>query len=277
MKDLVLDRYEALRERFGAAGMVIGVIALIVALGGSAYALTGADKKLIKKEAKKWSKKFAKPGPAGPQGLPGANGLPGATGNDGAPGANGQDGAPGQDGADGDSVTANLEAPGGPNCTNGGVAFEIAGQEAGAACNGAQGAPGAPGDDSPFAGGTLASGATLKGSWSLGANPNDGLAGLGGAVFTSISFGIPLSSAPTPHYSSEANFGDTCTGSAESPTAPSGHLCVYEGPAFVSNYAFLTFVGTAGLFTADITGAALGFEITDAEPMLVYGTWAVTG
>ncbi len=92
----------AIRGSLGTPGMIIAVIALIAALGGTAIAsggLSGAEKKLIKKESKKFSKKFAKAGPKGEAGAPGAKGA------DGAPGAKGEKGDPGKDGEDGSPWT----------------------------------------------------------------------------------------------------------------------------------------------------------------------------
>jgi hypothetical protein len=86
--------FSAIHRQFGTAAMIIAVIALIAALGGVAIAaggLSGPEKALITKEAKKWSKKFAKQGPAGAKGDTGA---PGPKGDTGSPGPEGPEGSP---------------------------------------------------------------------------------------------------------------------------------------------------------------------------------------
>jgi hypothetical protein len=77
----------AIREPFGAAGLVVAIVALVAALGGGAYAASGGLNGKQKKEVAKIAKRFA--------GKPGARG---ATGPAGAKGATGAPGAPGQTG-----------------------------------------------------------------------------------------------------------------------------------------------------------------------------------
>ncbi len=101
----------AIRGSFGTPGLIVAVIALIAALGGTAIAsggLSGAEKKLIKKEAEKQAKKFAK---AGPQGAPGALGAPGPKGANGAPGEKGAKGDNGTNGTNGSPWTAGGTLP----------------------------------------------------------------------------------------------------------------------------------------------------------------------
>jgi hypothetical protein len=88
--------FTRLREPFGKAGLIVGVIALVLGLIGGAYAAGGFTKsqeKQIKKIVSAEVKKH--PGPAGP---PGANGT---NGTNGAPGKDGVDGKPGEPGKDG--------------------------------------------------------------------------------------------------------------------------------------------------------------------------------
>jgi Collagen triple helix repeat (20 copies) len=88
----------SLKEPFGKAGLMVAILALVLAMVGGAWAaagLTGKQKKEVTKIAKKYA---GKPGPAGPQGLPGPQGAPGAPGTN---GTNGQDGAPGAEGPEG--------------------------------------------------------------------------------------------------------------------------------------------------------------------------------
>jgi hypothetical protein len=84
----------SMRERFGTAGLIVAIFALVVALSGGAYAasgggLTGKQKKEVEKIAKKFA---GKPGPAGANGTNGANG---ANGTNGAAGPQGPKGDPG--------------------------------------------------------------------------------------------------------------------------------------------------------------------------------------
>ena len=114
----------AIREPFGTAGLVIACVALIAALGGTAFAaakLTSTQKKEVEKIAKKFANK------------------PGAPG---APGANGKDGTNGASGANGESVVlaaaGSCGTPGGTKLTVGGVSKEV--------CNGEDGTPGSAGE-----------------------------------------------------------------------------------------------------------------------------------
>ena len=85
-----------IHNKLGTAGMVVAIVALVAALGGTAIAAKGALTGKQKKEVEKIAKKFA-----GKNGAPGAAGAPGAKGNTGAPGAKGDTGAPGAPGAPG--------------------------------------------------------------------------------------------------------------------------------------------------------------------------------
>src|SRR4051812_37822953 len=85
--------YRRYKERFGTVGVALGVIALILALGGTALAASGALTGKQKKEVEKIAKKYA--------GKPGAPGAPGTAGTNGTNGTNGKDGAPGAKGGDG--------------------------------------------------------------------------------------------------------------------------------------------------------------------------------
>ncbi len=267
------DRYEGFRERFGSAGLLVAVIALVAALGGSALALTGAEKKEVKKLAKKYAKQFAKAGPAGPQG---PAGPAGAAGKDGTNGKNGATGPVG---------------PAGPT--------------------GPEGPKGDQGDPWTL-GGTLPSKATMTGSWSLGtltkaANPGSAMA------FVPISFPIPLEEeldAAHVHYINPAGkeivFDETTfeyveeeptecgtgilpEGSPSEPRANPGHLCVYAGfsqalGTIAKGGSFaITKSGDANPYLAkgaSVAGALLAFWLSESgEPTnnaLATGTWAVT-
>ncbi len=91
------------RERFGTAGLIVSIAALVLALAGGAFAASGGLTGKQKKEVKAIAKQFA--------GKPGA---PGAQGAQGAAGANGKDGAPGPKGATGSEGATGPEGPPGP-------------------------------------------------------------------------------------------------------------------------------------------------------------------
>jgi hypothetical protein len=161
------------RQRFGTAGLIVAALALVLALGGTALAASGALSGKQKKEVEKIAKKFAgKPGAPGAQGPPGANGKDGANGEKGAKGDQGIQGIPGQDGQPGESpvglaFTGAEETP--PNegeCNGaGGVEYEVEStEESHIVCNGADGSPWT-------AAGTLPPGATETGYWSFSAPP----------------------------------------------------------------------------------------------------------
>jgi hypothetical protein len=94
-----------LHQRLGTAGFIISILALIVALGGGAYAasggLTSKQKKEVTKIAQTEAKKFAKAGPAGAAGPQGAGGAQGAAGAQGAQGTQGPQGSQGPEGPQG--------------------------------------------------------------------------------------------------------------------------------------------------------------------------------
>jgi hypothetical protein len=267
-----MSLYRRFKDRFGTAGVVLGVIAIVLALGGSALAASGLNGKQ-KKEVKAIAKSFQGSGPAGANGSNGANGAPGANGKDGS------NGATGLSGANGLSVTSQPEPPG-VNCTTGGVEFTSASPEPDYACNGAAGPQGSPWT----AGGTLPVGKTETGTWAFGENSDSSI-----GIFVPISFNIPLASPldgghtvyvpPAP----EPNPDPThCAGSAVNPTAASGYLCAYAG--FVLQANFNGIADPTGAPGAGVSGAALVFGISpDPGPPATtkagvgIGSWAVTG
>jgi hypothetical protein len=87
-----------LTEPFGKAGLIVAIVALVLALVGGAYAkglFTKAQEKKIAQIAKKYA------GVAGPVGPQGAAGIQGTSGSPGKEGHAGQAGSPGLDGEDG--------------------------------------------------------------------------------------------------------------------------------------------------------------------------------
>lgn len=95
----------AIREPFGTAGLIVACIALVLGLGGAAFAaatkLPPTQKKEVEKIAKREAKKAQGSGPAGPTGPTGAKGDPGASGGAGASGATGGTGVTGATGTTG--------------------------------------------------------------------------------------------------------------------------------------------------------------------------------
>ena len=80
------------QNRLGTTGLIVAIVALVVALTGTAFAAVGLNGKQ-KAEVKKIAKQFAgKPGQAGPQG---AQGSKGDKGEQGPEGKQGPEGPPG--------------------------------------------------------------------------------------------------------------------------------------------------------------------------------------
>jgi len=101
----------SLRPRPPSAGLVVSIVALIVALGGTSYAAftlphNSVGTKQLKNKAVTLAKiaptvqrAFAKTGPQGPPGPPGLRGPRGLAGAQGPPGSQGIQGNPGAPGA----------------------------------------------------------------------------------------------------------------------------------------------------------------------------------
>jgi hypothetical protein len=247
----------AIREPFGTAGLIIACLALVAALGGSAYAAASKLNSTQKKEVEKIAKKYA--------GKPGANGPTGPAGSAGAAGKNGNDGAAGTGtpGANGTSVTTTNFSGTKGSCKAGGVEVKSASPTVNV-CNGTPGAI-QPGE-------TLPEGVTLKGEWS----------GLTSSLVevtaeSAISFGIPLETKPTIAYVGQGQEGTShaaeCPGTWEEPEAEEGFLCVYT-----NSQAGLTFQEPGGATTTTVSahGAHLHFKEGGVAGLTVYGSWAVT-
>jgi hypothetical protein len=191
---------EAIHDRWGKAGLIIAVVALVAALGGTALAaksaFTKTQEKKIAQIAKKYAGEKGRDGAQGPQGLPGANGTNGGMGDRGENGTNGQNGK---------SVLIGSSAPG---CgIPGGYTIEVAGESSTKknVCNGAKGEEGEKGEkgDQGEAGPTtdvLLSGHTIRGLWGHTDSAS------GGAIVENIPVSFPLrvenshGNGPTVHY-----------------------------------------------------------------------------
>jgi hypothetical protein len=89
-----------IQRQLGTAGLAVAVMALVVALAGTAFAAKAVFTKKQEKQIVKIAKKYAgKNGATGPQGLKGDTGAKGDTGLAGAPGKDGAPGEPGESGA----------------------------------------------------------------------------------------------------------------------------------------------------------------------------------
>jgi hypothetical protein len=239
--------YHRFHDRFGTAGVVIAVVALIAALGGTALAAGGGLTAKQKKQVTKIAKKYA--------GKPGAPGTNGTNGTNGAPGAKGETGPAGPAGPAGGA------GPAGPT--------------------GPQGPPGPPGVLQP--GEKLCSECSETGIWgfSAGEKPKAGF-----STWPVASFTIPLASPLAAGHAhlinpagkelvfnveteelEEISSHPSCPGSFASPTAEPGNLCVYAHEmSAVVTYSQLIGVTTAGALESFVSSP-------NAEAS---GTWAVT-
>jgi hypothetical protein len=254
--------FSRIHRRLGPAGFVIAIVALTVALAGSALAaagLTGKQKQEVTKIAKQYAGKPGAAGAAGATGPAGPAGPQGATGPQGIPGVEGEPGAAGD--------------PGTP---------------------GAKGNPGNPWT----AGGTLPINSTETGAWVLGEITEGGVPSVAtGTIRVPISFTIPLELAlgeTAVHLigsnGKEVVEGGTevtptkCLGSAGAPSAEPGNLCVYVGvlqqasPGITFGpFVNKNMIGTldGGLVGASTAGAVLKFKVETGGQGS--GSWAVTG
>jgi hypothetical protein len=159
---------------------------------------------------------------------------------------------------------------------------------------GPRGLPGAPG--SPWAvGGGLPSGETLVGSWSAENEWATAENNVQGFTRVPISFGLPLSSAPTvrlflapifitvspagtfaadPGPDAEEKFEAVCPGSADVPSAEPGNLCLYLDQSTKAGTGY----SLQKLATATPQPHTYGWSLplTLDPESVVEGSWAVT-
>ena len=241
-----------LNEPFGKAGVAIGVIALVFAMLGGAYAATGgnggkqtatASKKKKKSNAglngkqKKEVKKIAK----NVAGAPGAAGAAGPAGPKGDKGDTGAQGPKGDTGATGPQGPQGIQGPQGPAGEDGQTGFTA----------------------------TLPEGETETGVWGF-----ENLSAAPKASLETFSFPIPLTDAPDLNLigadgTAVRGSAEDCPGSAEEPAADPGNLCIYVDPNFS--------VGGFGVVEPQLespygTTVSVNFNAFT----IIQATWAVT-
>jgi len=241
-----------LHDRFGTAGLIVAVVALVAAITGTALAaggLTAQQEKQVKKIAKKYA---GKPGKEGKQGPAGQTGAAGPTGSPGAAGKDGGAGAPGPTGP-----TSTVKGPTGPTGLTG--------------LTGPTGVCGGP----PC---VLPSGVTETGAWDI---PEDA------EGHTVISFPIPLSATIPGGNIIFVNKAEAapagCTGgSAESPKADKGFLCIYvaEGTYDENEGVGKQNPGATSPGHQEVGKTGLLFFLFEpkgtSSSHSLFGTWAVT-
>ncbi len=278
--------YQRFHDRFGTAGVVIGVVALVLALVTGAYAAGGGLSAKQKKEVKAIAKSFQGTGPAGAAGTNGTNGTNGEKGAKGDPGTNGTSGAAGK------SVVLGQGAPGEGGCTEESTTVQVSGEPATKkyVCNGengtdgAPGAPGAPGPEGVCSTSSchLPTNVTETGTWALSAEASPKVTFLE-LPATPISFAVPLSAGLNSSHvvylapgGSNANCDDGNAGngapSATNPEADPGFLCVFA--AAFSNTGTVEILEIELSVGANRNGALLTTSVTGEG---FYGGWAVTG
>jgi hypothetical protein len=286
----------AIREPFGTAGLIVAMVALVAALGGTALAgkdaLTGKQKKEVTTIAKKFA---GKPGAAG---TAGTNGTNGTNGKDGVNGAAGKDGVNGKSVVVGSFTGADEEndEPAGEPCElNGGNEVEVEGSGVvDYTCNGAEGSEGSPWT----LGGVLPSGKTESGVWSIGNVGNfESDPGKGKPVLESIAFPIRLEAAMAKSQvhlilSNGKEFTEAfsevestkCKGTAALPSAEPGNLCLYAGntlavlpetPGILMGPGLNSFRTPSNTAGAGVSGMVLK-AFPQSNNSEAYGSWAVT-
>ncbi len=265
MKRRLRHPIRSITEPYGKAGLLVAILALVLATTGAAFAAAGLNS-TQKKQVIAIAKKYA-----GKPGAPGAQGPAGTNGKDGTNGTNGTDGAPGAPGTDGKNVVvgAATSTPTGECPTVGGATVEVEGEASTKkhVCNG-----------SPWtAGGTLPSEKTETGTFGGTIVSNASSAKV---LVAPISFTIPLAAELDSSHVLKPGSGEyatKCTGTGAAPTAATGYLCLYPGFEPVGfNILYILKAGEHSLaLGASTTGAVILATATNLGDS-AYGTWAVT-
>jgi hypothetical protein len=123
--------------------------------------------------------------------------------------------------------------------------------------------------------GELGSGKTVRGRWAVsGTNPDTAAGDITSAAF---SFGTQLPSAPKRVFVFNANGGAECPGTAESPGAAPGVLCIFVEYQVNINNGLETIIGTTTGATSR-QGAEIYIVNSGTTPggFGARGSWAVT-
>lgn len=253
--------FQQVKDKLGGAGLIVAVVALVVALAGGAYAASSNSGAQATDSAKKAK---GKRGPTGPKGPKGATGFAGPAGPQGPGGGKGDAGAKGVTGSAGSTGPAGATGPVGPTGPGGPT-----GPTGPAGPTG----PTGPTGDPWTAGGVLPPGATETGAWAFSGTTGE-------EIYTPISFPIRLESALNEgrvHVVPQFGGGTPpCQGNAQLPEADPGELCVYTGSLSGTSgsgeiYDLLNEEAGRG----SRTGAILRFTMTGTGHGS--GSWAVTG
>jgi len=236
-----------LHQRLGTAGFVLSIVAIIAALTGTAFAISGLNKKQkqqVTAIAKKYAGKDGAPGAQGPAGPAGPAGKDGPAGAEGKQGPEGPEGEPGPEG------------PEGP-----------------------EGEPGEPGPEGPEGNikKTLPSGFTETGAWSFNASLDSAeeFEFEEGAfiklVHPPLTFSIPLPAALSA-LTIKLEGDSHCSGNSFNPTAEPGYLCIYPVEGSLKNAEFIP--GFPGIALSKY--GALANVIVNGDHAAGFGTFAVT-
>ena len=202
--------FSKIHSQFGTAGLILSVVAIVLALGGGAYAANNSAT----------ASKAGKPGPRGKTGATGPAGPQGTAGPTGPAGTNGTNGAPGEKGTAGANGKSVVASAAGGSCSKGGTKFEVEGSgKSEKVCNGETGFTE-----------TLPEGKTETGDFFARVNGIDGANVPAQDLITSSSFNIPLTSRPHIIFVSVGKPTPTgCLGNVENPGAEAGNLCIFAG------------------------------------------------
>lgn len=194
----------------------------------------------------------------------------------------------GRAGKEGAAGAAGAQGPAGP--VGPGGAQGIQGEKGETGPKGETGAKGEAGaNGEPWtAGGTVPSGKSLRGEWSV----TGVAAGAGVNFINSVSYALPLSSAPTTHFirPEEEPLPSGCTGSVEEPGAEPGNLCVFAkeeanskqlaGGVYPLPFICKWETGCVPNVSGEGEGSVYGFGIVASSEeegeVTLNGTWAVT-
>jgi len=280
--------FSRLRRHLSYAN-IAATLAVVFAMSGGAYALSGAHQsvggasastahaaKKVKKRSKTLTGARGPAGPAGAQGAAGAQGPAGAQGEKGSGGEKGAAGAAGKEGPAGQQGPAGPQGVAGPKglsvvseafegrkgtCETGGSEFKV-GTATTYACNGKNGSGGS-------GGGTLQPGQTERGVWSVVLDDP-----IGSTYWGLVSIDFPDAfngELPSPQYVKYNETTEQCgepLSETREPTPAPGQFCVYENPLDEeAKYEGGSALGSKAGEVIYFSGAKQGF--TD-------GIWAVT-